>query len=120
MIVHRSEMKVEQKERMRGGEGTVFLTHFVGENTQKNTRLAGEFTLPPGTSIGIHRHDKETEYFIFLEGTGTVTDNGAERPIQKGDVMITGNGASHSVKNTGSLPLIFTALIVTHEAPGSA
>ena len=116
MIVHRNEMKVEQKDRMRGGEGTLFLTHFVAENTQKNARLAGEFTLPPGSSIGVHRHDKETEYFIFLEGTGTVSDNGVESPIQKGDVLITGNGGSHSVKNTGQVPLIFNAIIVTHEA----
>jgi mannose-6-phosphate isomerase-like protein (cupin superfamily) len=114
MVIHRNEMRVEQKERMRDGEGTLTLTHLTEDNTQKNVRLAGEFILPPGASIGTHRHDNETEYFIFLEGTGTVDDNGAETPVAKGDMMITGNGASHNVKNTGSGPLVFNALIVTH------
>jgi mannose-6-phosphate isomerase-like protein (cupin superfamily) len=107
-------MKVEQKEKMRDGEGTVTLTHFVDGSTQHHARMLAEITLPPGASIGKHQHDGETEYFIFLEGTGTVNDNGAETPIKPGDVMITGDGAFHDVKNTGSVPLVFNALIVTH------
>jgi mannose-6-phosphate isomerase-like protein (cupin superfamily) len=114
MVIHRNEMRVEQKERMRDGEGTLTLTHLAEDNTQKNVRLVGEFILPPGASIGKHRHDNETEYFIFLEGAGTVDDNGIETPVKKGDMMITGNGASHCVKNTGSGPLVFNAVIVTH------
>jgi mannose-6-phosphate isomerase-like protein (cupin superfamily) len=114
MVIHRNEMRVEQKERLRDGEGILTLTHLTEDDTQKNVRLAGEFILPSGTSIGTHRHDNETEYFIFLEGTGTVNDDGRETPVAKGDMMITGNGASHNVKNTGSGPLVFNALIVTH------
>jgi mannose-6-phosphate isomerase-like protein (cupin superfamily) len=114
MVIHRKDMRVEQKERMRDGEGAVTLTHLTEDNTQKNARLVGEFILPPGSSIGKHRHDNETEYFIFLEGNGTVDDNGIETPVKKGDMMITGNGASHCVKNTGSGPLVFNAVIVTH------
>jgi mannose-6-phosphate isomerase-like protein (cupin superfamily) len=107
-------MQVEQREKMRGGEGIVRFTHFVAEKSQKNTRLAAEVELPPGASIGSHAHDTETEYFIFLEGAGMANDNGVEVPVQKGDVMITGNGAFHSLKNTGPVPLIFNAIIVTH------
>ncbi|MDR2630931.1 MAG: cupin domain-containing protein [Spirochaetaceae bacterium] len=114
MVIQRNEMQVEQRERMRDGEGTLTLTHLTGDNTQKNVRLVGEFILPPGSSIGKHQHNDETEYFIFLEGTGTVDDNGIERPVKKGDMMITGDGGAHSVKNTGSEPLVFNAVIVTH------
>jgi mannose-6-phosphate isomerase-like protein (cupin superfamily) len=114
MIVHRNEMQIEKKEKMRGGEGVVSITHFVDGNTQKHTRMLAEVTLPPGASIGNHQHDGETEYFIFREGTGVVNDNGVEVPVKPGDVMITGNGAFHSVKNTGSVPLIINALIITY------
>jgi hypothetical protein len=31
--------------------------------------------------------------------------------------MITGDGDSHSVKNTGTTPLLFNAIIVTHGEP---
>jgi mannose-6-phosphate isomerase-like protein (cupin superfamily) len=107
-------MRVEQRERMRDGEGVLTFTHLTEDNTRKNVRLVGEFILPPGSSIGRHRHDNETEYFIFLEGAGTVDDDGVETPVKKGDMMITGDGGSHSVKNTGSGPLIFNAVIVTY------
>ncbi|MDR2078522.1 MAG: cupin domain-containing protein [Treponema sp.] len=113
MIYHRNEMKTEQKEKMRGGEGSAFFTHFVDGSTMQHARLLAELTLPPGASIGCHQHDRETEYFIFLSGSGMVNDNGVEMPVTSGDVMVTGNGASHSVANTGQVPLVFHAIIIT-------
>lgn len=117
MVIQRETMRIEKKEYMRGGEGTATLTHFSGaapEEILRHTRLAAELTLPPGASIGYHQHAGETEYFVFLEGTGVVNDNGTEVPVKKGDVMITGGGASHGVKNTGAVPLVFNAFIITY------
>lgn len=114
MIIHRHEMKVELKEKMRDGEGTTTLINLVDGATMKNARLLSEITLPPGASIGEHRHDSETEYYIILEGTGTVVDNGTEKSVKPGDVVVTGDGASHSIKNTGSIPLKFHAVIITY------
>jgi mannose-6-phosphate isomerase-like protein (cupin superfamily) len=114
MVIRRNEMKIEQKEKMRGGEGTATFAHFIDDKSQKHARLAAEITLPPGASIGYHQHEEETEYFIFLEGNGLVNDNGTEVPVKKGDVMITGDGAFHGVKNSGSVPLVMNAIIVTN------
>jgi mannose-6-phosphate isomerase-like protein (cupin superfamily) len=114
MVNYRAEMKIEAKEKMRGGEGTVSLVHFTGCENEKNIRLLAELTLPPGASIGNHRHDAETEYFLIVSGSGAVNDNGVERNIKAGDAVITGNGTSHSVKNTGTVPLVMHAVIVTH------
>jgi mannose-6-phosphate isomerase-like protein (cupin superfamily) len=114
MVIHRSEMKVEERERLRDGEGTSHLVHFVDGSTQKNLKLCVEFTLNPGCSIGYHRHDGETEYYLILSGTGTVNDDGKEVEVKPGDSVITGNGASHSIKNNGTVPLLFHAIIVTH------
>jgi mannose-6-phosphate isomerase-like protein (cupin superfamily) len=107
-------MKVELKERMRDGEGTTTLVHLVDGSTMKNARLLSEVTLPLGASIGEHRHDSETEYYIILEGTGLVKDNGVDTPIKAGDVVVTGDGASHSIKNTGTEPLKLIAVIITY------
>jgi mannose-6-phosphate isomerase-like protein (cupin superfamily) len=115
MVIRRNEMQTETKEKLRGGDGAAVFTHFVEGGSQKNVRLAAEIKLPPGASIGCHRHDGETEYFIFTEGSGTVSDNGTELAVGKGDVMVTGDGASHSVTNSGAVPLVFTAFIVTRE-----
>jgi mannose-6-phosphate isomerase-like protein (cupin superfamily) len=114
MIYHRNEMKIEQKEKMRGGEGTVTLTHLVEGSSMRNARMLAELTMPPGASIGYHEHDQETEYFIILSGSGIINDNGEESPIKAGDVIVTGNGASHSIKNTGTVPLILHAAIITY------
>ena len=114
MVINRNEMKVEDKERMRDGEGNTRLTYLLDGSTEKNARLFAEVTLNPGCSIGYHRHDSETEYYFILSGTGTVNDDGKEVQVKQGDSVITGNGASHSIKNTGSVPLVFHAVIVTY------
>jgi mannose-6-phosphate isomerase-like protein (cupin superfamily) len=114
MTIKRNEMKTELKEKMRGGEGTVTLVHFTGAESEKNIRLLAEITLPPGASIGKHQHDAETEYFLIVSGSGLVDDNGVEKPVSAGDSIITGDGAYHGVKNTGDVPLVMHAAIVTH------
>jgi mannose-6-phosphate isomerase-like protein (cupin superfamily) len=114
MIIHRNEMKVEEKERLRDGEGSTRLTYLLDAGTEKNARMFAEITLNPGCSIGYHRHDSETEYYFILSGTGLVNDDGREIEVKQGDSVITGNGASHSIKNTGTVPLVFHAVIVTY------
>jgi mannose-6-phosphate isomerase-like protein (cupin superfamily) len=99
---------------MREGDGVITLKHLIDEAQETNLRLLAEVTVPPGASIGDHAHEDETEYFIFLSGTGVVYEEGVEKPVVAGDTMVTGHGASHSVKNTGTVPLIFHALIVTY------
>ncbi|MDR0598939.1 MAG: cupin domain-containing protein [Treponema sp.] len=114
MVCQRSELKSEQREKPRNGTGTATYLHFVeGQGrTQKNVNLLAEITLPPGASVGPHSHTEDTEFFIILEGKGTVDDNGVKKPIAKGDVMVIGNGETHSVANTGNTPLVFHAVII--------
>ena len=114
MIIQRNNMRAEVKEKMRGGDGSVELVHIVDCENEKNLRLLSEVTLQPGSSVGYHSHESETEYYIILSGSGTVNDNGTEKPVQAGDVVITGNGASHSISNTGTVPLVLHAVIVTY------
>ena len=114
MVIQRSEMKKEVKERMRDGEGAVNLTHLLDASTQKNARMFAEVTINPGSSIGYHQHVNETEYYFIISGNGTVNDDGKEVAVKQGDAIITGNGASHGIKNTGTVPLVFVAVIVTY------
>ena len=114
MVINRSEMKVDVMEKMRGGEGSATITYLLDGSKEKNARLFAEVTLNPGCSIGYHKHDSETEYYFIISGTGTVNDDGKEVEVKQGDSIITGNGASHSIKNTGTVPLVFHAVIVTY------
>jgi len=114
MITNRSEMKIENKEKMRDGSGITTITHLVNCENERNVRLIAEITLPPGASIGEHRHDSETEYYLILSGSGLVNDSGKEITVKAGDVIVTGGGASHSIANNGDKPLVFHAVIVTY------
>ena len=114
MVISRNEMKVEDKERLRDGEGNTHFIHLLDGSAEKNARMFAEITLNPGCSIGYHKHESETEYYFILSGAGTVNDDGKEVQVKQGDSVITGNGASHSIKNTGSVPLVFHAVIITY------
>ncbi|MDR3356270.1 MAG: cupin domain-containing protein [Spirochaetaceae bacterium] len=113
MRITRDLMAVEDKERVRGGEGRVRFTHLVREGAAGRVKLFSELRLPPGASIGWHRHDGEAEYYVFIEGTGIVNDDGKDCAVGPGDVTVTGSGCSHSLRNDGSIDLVLYALIVS-------
>lgn len=113
MIIERSTMAREVREKMRGGKGEVTLTMLGGKDLQKHCRMLSEIVIPPCASIGEHEHSGETEYYIILEGTGLVNDNGKPVTAKKGDVVVTNGGARHSIENTGNTPLKMIAVIVT-------
>lgn len=114
MVRHEDEMRIEYKEQMRGGTGTTELLHMEEATNMKNARLLAKISLPPGASIGEHAHENETEYYLILSGQGIVVDNGVYREVGPGDVVITGGGASHSIRNSADVPLVFHAVIVTY------
>ena len=114
MVIHRNEMKLEVKEKMREGEGSTNITYLVDTEKEKHTRMLAEITLNPGCSIGYHQHINETEYYFIISGTAVVNDNGTEATLKAGDSMVTGNGASHSIKNQGETALVFHAVIITY------
>lgn len=111
MIYRANEHVDELRENMRGGEGTVKLTALSGELPQ-HMRLFSTITLEPGSSIGEHVHENETELFYFLSGSGKVLDDGAPFAIAPGDTMITPSGHSHSVINDGTETLVLVAAII--------
>jgi mannose-6-phosphate isomerase-like protein (cupin superfamily) len=113
MIINKTDMKQEIRKEMRGGNGDVLITHMVPSDSMKNARLMAELSLSPGSGIGSHRHNKETEYYIITEGSGIVIEDDGSKSVKKGDIVVTGNGASHSIENTGNTNLKFIAVIIT-------
>jgi mannose-6-phosphate isomerase-like protein (cupin superfamily) len=105
-------MIVEQREKMRGGDGIVTLTHLAPSETFCHAKMMAEIRIPPGGSIGYHKHEADIEYFFFMSGKGIVNDNGVELPVAAGDTVVTGNGSSHGVANAGKDDLVFHAVIL--------
>jgi len=113
MIIEHSQMEVETKTNLREGKGSVQMTLLGGRQLQKHCRILSEVLIPVGASIGPHSHSGETEYYIILEGTGLVDDDGKLVNVKPGDVVVTGGGATHSIEGTGKVPLKLIAVIVT-------
>lgn len=114
MIRRSNERTIERKESLFGGEGTVTVRSLLnGENEMYGKgRVFAHSTLQPGCSIGFHIHNNESETYYIYSGTGEFNDNGTVKTVRAGDVTFTGAGEGHGIKNTGTEPLEFIALIL--------
>lgn len=54
----------------------------------------------------------ETEYYWITSGEGIVTEADGEKKVTKGDMVITGGGASHAIRNEQEEDLKFLAVII--------
>ncbi len=112
MVRRTEEMVTEFRKRMRDGDGTAEIKHiYKGDELKGNTRLCAQITLEPNASIGTHIHENEEEVYYILEGEGEVIDDGQPVAVKKGDAILTRDGASHSIRNTGNADLVFMAVI---------
>lgn len=115
MIRRSEEMLQEIREHMRDGSGKVEISHiFQHHELGGKARLCAKITLQPGCSIGFHNHDEEEEIYYIMRGTGTVNDDGREAVVTAGDAVLTGDGAGHSIANTGDEPLEIMAVILLY------
>ena len=114
MIRKAQDCKVEYREHMREGDGTVKLTSFIAgpEELNGKGRLFSKITLEPGCSIGFHIHDKDAELFYILKGTAQYDDNGTVREVKAGDVTLCPTGTGHGIANRTDETVELVAVIV--------
>jgi len=113
MIKRFDDMPDSIREHMRGGAGSVQVKDLLGKDDMvAHCRLFSMLTIEQGCAIGEHDHCNETEYYWILSGEGIVTEADGDKIVRKGDLVITGGGASHAIRNEKPEPLVFMALIV--------
>jgi len=111
MIVRAEAMHCE-KRKMRGGAGECQVLDMLDPKQVPHGRLFSTITIEKGCSIGSHEHVKETEYYYILSGQGIVTESDGVKMVKAGDMVVTGGGASHAIRNEQAEPLVFVALIL--------
>jgi len=115
MIRKATQMETEVRSALRGGVGNVTFQHFFKKDEiTARTRLCSRLTLPPGASIGLHKHAGEDELFIVTRGKGLIDDGQTKEPVQAGDAILTGKGEAHAVINNGLEPLEMIAIIMLY------
>ena len=115
MIKRKENMTEVVNKNMRGGDGSVKITHILDKGEYKgNSRLIGVITLEPGSSIGAHVHENEEEVFYIIEGTATYLDGDETVTLNCGDSCVCLGGENHSIANrTDSILKVF-AVILTY------
>lgn len=63
--------------------------------------------LDPGKQLTPHAHPDGDEYYVFLDGTGSMLLGTLWKPVEKEAFVIVPENTIHAVKNTGDTPLIF-------------
>ena len=113
MLKLSKELPSDIFEKRLGGEGEVKATRLLEVDQMRGKgRMFNHMMLKPGSSLGYHQHNSESETYYIVAGEGTLNDNGEKKPIQAGDVAFTDSGEFHSIENTGTINLEFIALIL--------
>jgi mannose-6-phosphate isomerase-like protein (cupin superfamily) len=113
MIKRAKDLPTEVVAKRFGGKGEVATTRLLEiEQFQGKGRLFAHNKIRPNSSAGLHQHKGDFEVFYILSGEGIVDDNGSKAPVKAGDVILTGDGESHGLENTGSVDLEYIALIL--------
>lgn len=85
------------------GEGTVAgkIVADGRSNPGRHLRFMHHDVLPPGTSIGLHPHRDDEEYYYVLRGRGEMTLGEVVHPVGPGDLTAVYPGGRHGLANTG-------------------
>ncbi|MET3037416.1 cupin domain-containing protein [Chryseobacterium sp. NRRL B-14859] len=120
----RSIIRIDKREGMYGGNGTVYMIQMFDHQELTNNRLAAYMVLlNRGDESGFHTHHErnEEELYVVVHGTGEYRERtGTQGPIrkktlQKGDITAISSIGYHSIENTGDEPLLL--FVITTNNP---
>ncbi|MEU5900482.1 MULTISPECIES: cupin domain-containing protein [Streptomyces] len=88
------------KEHDHGGLGTI-LAHriFARAEGSAGADFIDLAVLPPGASIGRHRHGADRETYVVLAGSGLMFRDGEEFRVGAGDVVVNRPHGEHGLLN---------------------
>jgi mannose-6-phosphate isomerase-like protein (cupin superfamily) len=106
MFRKKSEISVKTFTNCHGGKGDLVASLVLSKgDTNVGLQLMHDDVLPPGVSIGEHRHDGDEEFYYVVEGSGTMILDGKEYPMEAGDVSIVRPGHTHGLVNSATGPM---------------
>lgn len=96
------------------GKGEILVRSLLNGSEEKYQagRVFGHTTVYPGSAIGYHVHQNESETYYILSGTARYNDNGTMCTVTAGDVTFTGAGEGHGIEAIGKEPVGMIALIL--------
>lgn len=114
MVRNKENIKQERKPSPFQGTGEITVRELLegSEEMYHKGRVFAHTTVYPGSAIGYHVHNCESETYYILKGTARFNDNGKEMILHPGDVTFTGAGEGHGIEAVGEEPVEMIALIL--------
>lgn len=112
MIRKKEDMEllhVENSGNVKGELTKQFLLY--PDETYGKTAMCATIELPHGSMIAEHDHTDDAELYYLLDGEAVVTDNDDTHLFHAGDVVFTGGGNRHSIRNESGTTIHFIAII---------
>lgn len=86
--------------RAHQGAGRIRFTRpFQEGDFESSLSFVDYVEIPPGASIGVHRHGNNEEIYFIVEGRGVMTTNGESEAVSTGDLIVNRAGWSHGLRN---------------------
>jgi len=115
----KADMPSEHIDRCHEGSGAIRWVGVLDGEAPGGERLQfiHDDVMPPCTSIGVHRHTSDQEYYYIVSGRGVMTLDGREYEVAAGDITAVLPGGSHGLANNSDGDL---RVIVISVAGGTA
>ena len=98
-------------------EPVVMLGTENGERFPESGKIrGGMLTFPPNLECDYHSHDEADEVFLFLSGSGVVTEEGEAVHVGPGDVVVTLAERKHKIKSFDE-PLVMWLTVTPNLVP---
>jgi mannose-6-phosphate isomerase-like protein (cupin superfamily) len=89
-----------------GGKGSILFRRIFERGFLRSAcNFADYAVIPPGCSIGTHRHGDDEEIYVVLEGEGRMTLDGQDHRVGPGSIVLNRPGGEHGLVNDGTGPL---------------
>lgn len=113
MVREKDEIFSETKPAPFNGNGEITVRSLLKgeEEMYYGGRVFAHTTVYPGSRIGYHVHQNESETYYILSGSGRYNDNGIMVDVHPGDVFFCGAGEGHGIEATDA-PIEMIALIL--------
>lgn len=103
-LVVRGDGNAREQPGPHGGAGTTTAYPYFEDASDLGLQFRKR-VLPRGSGIGLHEHHAD-EIYTVLSGSGTYILDGRVHEVAAGDVMLTRNGSTHAIQQTGEEDLV--------------
>jgi gentisate 1,2-dioxygenase len=100
-IKKKTEMPCKDFSNCHDGIGAIHWLGVLDGNDPggKLVKFVHDDVLPPDTSIGIHTHADDQEYYYIISGSGVMTLDGEKHDVHAGDITVVLPGGQHGLEN---------------------